>query len=297
MNRTLTADRIRGSLALTLTALIWGTAFVAQSVGAEHVGALTFNAARWLLGGTTLLPVIFLRRRRTPKQDKPALWRGGIACGAVLALGSALQQLGVAQTSVGRAGFLSVFYILFVPLLGLLLFRRRVTPLLWLSVLLALVGMYLLCMRERFALETGDALVLLSSVVFAIHILVVDHFAARCDGVMMSCIQFFAAAVFSALPALLFEAPTPAQIAPAWVTLVYAGVLSSGVGYTLQVVAQKWVEPTVASLLMSLESVFAALSGWVLLSQALSLREIFGCALVFTATLLAQWPQKAAPDR
>lgn len=290
---------------LVLAAFIWGTAFVAQSMGMDHIGPCTFNAARSFIGSVALLPVIwfFSRQKKaggvTDKKQGPwfldkALLVGGAACGLMLSGGSLLQQMGLTSTSAGKAGFLTSLYIVIVPVLGVFLGRRAGVKV-WLGVAIALVGAYLLSGNisgEGFSMATGDLLVILSAVFFSLHILVIDHFSPRVDGIMLSCVQFFVAGVVSLVFALIFEKPTFAGLLPAWGSLLYVGVLSSGVAYTLQIVGQQNVDPTVASLLMSLESVFAALSGWVVLGQPLSLREMAGCALVFGAVVLAQLPEK-----
>ncbi len=291
-------SRLRGNLLLLLTALIWGVAFVAQSVGAGYVGPFTFNCARSVLGGLVLLPVILIldkvgiTRKPQTKAEKKTLMIGGICCGAALAVASAFQQLGVARTTVGKAGFITALYILIVPLLGWLFLKKKVGKLVWIGVGLALVGMYLLCMTEDFSISFGDLLVLICAFCFSIHILIIDHFSPKTDGVRLSCIQFFTAAVISGILMLLFEQPDLSAILSAWMPIAYAGIMSSGVAYTLQVGAQRDTDPTVASMLMSLESVFALLAGWVLLNQALSVKEMCGAVLVFCAIILAQLPEK-----
>ena len=279
---------------LVLTALIWGVAFVAQSVGSEHVGPFTFLSSRSLIAGVALLPLIAFRRRTSPAPKTPAdrrnLWIGGLLCGCALTVASAFQQIGIAETTVGKAGFITALYIVIVPLFGLFL-KKRVPLMVWLGVVLAAVGMYLLCITEGFSISRGDFFVLLCAACYSVHILVIDHFSPRVDGVRMACIQFFTCGILSGIVMLIAEKPTADVLVAAWLPILYAGLLSSGVGYTLQIVAQKNVPPTIASLLMSLESVFSVLAGWVLLGQALSLRELLGCVLVFAAILLAQLPE------
>jgi len=287
---------VRGSLMLVLTALIWGLAFTAQSVGVETIGVFTFTFARNALAVVVLSPLLLRGRRAPAGAARPVggwkqLLIGGLCCGAVMFAGSVLQLFGIAQTSVGKAGFITTLYILIVPVFGLLL-GRKPKPAFWLSVVIALAGMYLLCVRQGFSMGRGDLLVLLCAVAFAGHILVVDHFSARLDGVQLSILQFLVSALLSLLPMLVIERPALESLRAAWAPILYTGALSSGVGFTLQVLAQKDVNPVVASLLMSLESVFAALGGWIILGQALSGREILGCALVFAAVLLVQWPSK-----
>ena len=286
---------------LVLAAFIWGTAFVAQSVGMDHIGPCTFNATRSFIGSAALLPVIsvFSKRGQTPAQPKKekrcwlfdrSLLIGGGACGLMLTGGSLLQQMGLVSTTAGKAGFLTSLYIVIVPVLGIFLHRRPGVKV-WLGVVLALAGAWLLSgATGGEAAATGDLLVIASAVFFSLHILVIDHFSPKVDGVQLSCVQFFVAGCLSLVFALIFERPALPDLIPAWGPLLYTGVLSSGVAYTLQIVGQKGLNPTVASLLMSLESVFAALSGWVVLRQPLSPRELLGCALVFAAVILAQLP-------
>jgi len=288
-----------GTVMLLITALIWGSSFAFQSMGMEHVGPFTFNTVRSVLGGVALLPVILLMDRlnrkngQNPKAgDKKTLILGGVCCGVALGVASALQQVGVSLTTVGKAGFITALYILGVPILGMF-FGRRPSVRLWVCVAIAVVGLYLLCMTDSsFALSRGDAIVCLCAVCYAAHIMIIDHFAAKVDGVRMSCIQFFVAAVVSVIPMLLTETPTWEGLMGAAVPMLYAGVMSSGVGFTLQILSQKHVQPTVASLVMSLESVFAVLGGVVLLQQMPTLREWAGCAVMFVAIILAQLPEK-----
>lgn len=287
--------QVQSSVMLLLTAAIWGVAFVAQSVGMDYIGPFTFNAVRSLIGGVALIPCIRLMRRGKAAQEDAAgqnrkmLLAGGVCCGVALAVASSLQQIGIQYTSVGKAGFLTALYIVIVPLFGLLR-KKRVPALVWAAVGIAVAGLYLLCMTGTLSVGKGDLLVLACAVCFSIHILVIDFFAPRVDGVAMSCIQFLVCGVLCAVPMLALERPGWTQILAAWLPLLYAGVLSCGVGYTLQIVGQRHMDPTVASLILSLESVISVLAGWVLLGQKLSGRELAGCALVFCAIVLAQLP-------
>ncbi len=300
--------RTLNNLLLVLTAFIWGCAFVAQSVGMDYVGPFTFNAARSILGGIALLPVIYVMNRgkkrkdalpdenmvkhaAEKKQERKTLLLGGICCGAALAVASSLQQIGIMYTSAGKAGFITALYILIVPIIGIFL-GKRAGKKVWIGVALAVVGMYFLCINGGFSIARGDFYVILCAVGFSVHILVIDHFSPKVDGVCMSCIQFFVSGILCGIPALIFEQPQIGGVLSAWMPILYAGVLSSGVGYTLQIVAQKKTDPTVASLLMSLESVFSVLAGWVILGERLSGREMFGCVLVFAAVILAQLPER-----
>ena len=289
---------MKNNILLVLTALIWGCAFVAQSVGMDYVGPFTFNMARFLIGAIVLLPMIwFMDRQRKTGAEKGAgqktLIIGGICCGIALAVASTLQQWGILFTTVGKAGFITAMYIVIVPLLGVFI-GKKVRPLIIGCVAIAVVGFYFLCMTESLRLGLGDFLVLLCAIAFSIHILVIDHFSPKVDGVKMSAIQFLTAAIISAVPTLLWEQPVFTEILQAWQPVLYAGVMSCGVAYTLQIIAQKNADPTVASLLLSLESVFSVLAGWVLLGQGLSLKEMFGCVLIFCAIILAQLPEKKA---
>lgn len=270
----------KNTLMLFLTAFIWGTAFVAQSVGMDYIGPFTFTCVRSLIGGFFLIPCIcFLDKWRAKndgaerqkkadrKEEKKNVILGGICCGLALCVASNLQQIGIQYTTVGKAGV-------------------RI----WISVAISVAGLYLLCITDKLVLAKGDILVLLCAVVFTIHILVIDYFSPKADGVRIACTQFFVTGVLSAIPMFLFETPRLSDIFAAAVPVLYAGVLSSGVAYTLQIVAQKDADPTVASLILSLESVFSVLGGWVILGQKLSIREIAGCILMFSAIILAQLP-------
>ena len=293
--------QMKNSLLLLLTAFIWGVAFVAQSVGGDAVGCFTFNGVRSLIGGIVLIPVIIFlddRKKKEPgtenfteqKGDKKTLITGGICCGIMLCIASNFQQFGISFTTVGKAGFITAMYILIVPILGLFM-KKKVGVKVWAGVVLAVIGLYMLCMTsERFSLSKGDFLVLICAFFFSLHILIIDHFSPKCDGVRLSCIQFFVCGFLSMITAFIFEAPSFGAILSGWLPILYAGVLSCGVAYTLQIIGQKNMDPTVASLILSLESVFSVLAGWVILNQTLSVRELLGCALMFLAIILAQLP-------
>lgn len=289
----------KNPLLLFLTALIWGVAFVAQSVGMDYVGGFTFNCVRCLIGSAVLLPCIFFldhwKEREQEKNDaadgskiqKKTLWIGGICCGLALGIATNLQQFGIKYTTVGKAGFITAMYIVLVPVIGI--FLKKTTGIkVWISVVLAVAGLYLLCMTEGFSIAFGDFLVMLSALVFTVHILVIDYFSPKVDCVRMSCIQFLVSGILSGVGMLLFEQPSLGAITAAWIPILYAGVLSCGVAYTLQIVGQKNMNPTVASLILSLESVISLLAGWVILGQSLSMKELFGCLLMCGAIVLAQ---------
>lgn len=283
--------QMRNSLLLLLTAFIWGAAFVAQSVGGEAVGCFTFNGVRSLIGALVLLPVIWLMDAKK-KEDQKTLIMGGICCGVMLCIASNFQQFGISFTTVGKAGFITAMYILIVPILGLFM-KKKPGLQVWLGVVLAMMGLYLLCMTsESFSLSKGDFLVLICAGFFSLHILIIDYFSPKVDGVRMSCIQFLVCGILSMVMAFIFETPEVSVILSGWLPILYAGVLSCGVAYTLQIVGQKNMDPTVASLILSLESVFSVLAGWLILNQTLSLRELSGCVLMFLAIILAQLPQK-----
>lgn len=294
--------QLRNSLLLLLTATIWGVAFVAQSVGMDYVGPFTFNAVRSTIGGLVLVPCIFLLNKinrksegdvNVPSENKNGkdLILGGICCGVFLFLASNFQQIGIMYTTVGKAGFITACYIVLVPILGIFLGKKTGITI-WISVVLAVIGLYFLCMKESISLGKGDFLVLICAFLFACHILVIDHFAPKVDGVKMSCIQFFVCGMLSSIPMFLWEKPELTALFQAWVPILYAGVMSCGVAYTLQIVGQKNMNPTIASLILSLESCISVLAGWVILNQKLTARELFGCAVMFGAILLAQMPEK-----
>lgn len=325
--------QIRNSLLLLLTATIWGTAFVAQSVGMEHVEAFTFTFARSIVGGIVLIPCIWflrwLKRREKAASvgvvqsagtmepcgatqssgvaesqgmasrdvmyaKRPLVtkveWIGGICCGLALCAASNFQQIGIAYTTVGKAGFITALYVVIVPIMGLF-FKKRVSFIVWICVVLSVIGLYLLCMTEgSLTLAYGDLLVLICAILFSVHIMVIDYFSPQGDGVVMSCIQFFVCGIVSGIIMLFVETPSLENILAAAMPILYAGVLSSGVAYTLQIVGQKDMNPTVASLILCLESVVSALAGWLILHEALTVRELIGCVLMFAAIVLAQVP-------
>ena len=290
--------KLKNALLLLLTASIWGVAFVAQSVGMDYVGPLTFNCVRSLIGGMVLIPcILFLDSRKDKKGDgikvpgdRKMLALGGICCGLLLCFASNFQQFGIQYTSVGKAGFITACYIVLVPIFGLFL-GKKCSPVIAGAVALSVAGLYLLCMTgDSQSMNKGDLLLMVCAVLFTLHIMVIDFFSPVVDGVKMSCIQFFISGIISGVGMLLFETPEISQILAAWVPILYAGVLSCGVAYTLQIVGQKGMNPTVASLILSLESSISVIAGWVILGQQLSSREITGCVLMFAAIILAQLP-------
>lgn len=289
--------RVKNGVMLFLTAFIWGTAFVAQSVGMDYLEPFTFNGVRSLIGGIALLPCIWLLHKLNGESKKEesgkVLLIGGLACGVLLFAASSLQQIGLKYTTAGKAGFITAFYIVIVPVLGIFL-HKKIGWKIWLAVVLALAGLYFLCITESFSIGKGDVLIFLCALIFAVHILVIDYFSPKVDGVKMSCIQFFVCGILSLPFMFTIETPKAAAMTAAWMPLLYAGVLSCGVAYTLQILGQKNVNPAVASLILSLESCFSVLAGWIVLGERLSLRESAGCVLMFVAIILAQLPDKKA---
>ena len=288
--------KAKNAFMLILTAFIWGTAFVAQSVGMDYLGPFTFNGVRSMIGGIALLPCIVILQKINGSSEpvsgtRKDLITGGIACGLLLFVASSLQQIGIQYTSAGKAGFITAFYIVIVPVLGVFL-KKKIGWKVWIAVAMALAGLYFLCMTEKLTVGKGDILIFLCAIVFSLHILVIDYFSPRVDGVKMSCIQFFVCGAASLLPMFLTETPKIGAMVNAWMPLLYAGVLSCGVAYTLQIVGQKNVNPAIASLILSLESCFSVLAGWVVLGERLSVREYGGCILMFAAIILAQLPDK-----
>lgn len=289
--------KTKNALILFLTAFIWGTAFVAQSVGMDHLGPFAFNGIRNFIGGIALLPCILLLDKLKLMDegtgDKKDLIRGGICCGIFLFVASSLQQLGIQYTTAGKAGFITAFYIVLVPVLGIFL-KQKTGWKVWVAVAIAIVGLYFLCITESFSIGKGDIYIFFCALVYAGHILVIDYFAPKTNGVKMSCIQFFVAGILSVPFMVIFETTTVEAVFASWGPILYAGVLSSGVAYTLQIIGQKNVNPAIASLILSLESCISVLAGWAILGEQLSSRELTGCVLMFAAIILAQLPDKKA---
>ena len=292
-----------GTLMLFLTAMIWGSAFLAQQSGMEHIGPFTMQAIRYLLAGAALLPFIGVCDRLGKFTKKPVSaaekrfqYGAGAICGVLLCVASILQQYGLLYTSVGKSGFITALYIVLVPLIGLL-FGRKTDLFTWLYALLAVVGLYILSVAGSFSVNLGDGLTLACAVFFAIHILYIDAVSARVDGVRLACTQFFVCSALSFAGMAILETPSWSAICSAWFPIVYAGVLSGGLAYTMQILGQQSVPPTLASMIMSLESVFAALFGWLLGGQTLNGRELTGCAVMFAAILLSQLPRPAKKQR
>lgn len=304
------SKKMMSNLMLLLTAIIWGSAFVAQKSGMDYIGPFTYGGIRTFIGGLVLIPVILIMGRMKKsgeetteaskhvklfdmKEDRTAII-GGLCCGMALFAAGSLQQFGLVYTTAGKAGFITTLYVVFVPIFSLFL-RKRVRPIMWICVLLGAVGLYLLCMTDAsFSLQRGDTLVLICAVAFAIHILVIDYFAPKADGVKLSCVQFLFAGALGLVCMVIFETPNLENILACWLPILYAGVLSSGVAYTLQVVAQKNADPTAASLILCLESVFSVVFGALLLHESMSMRELSGCAVIFLAVIISNLPEKKA---
>lgn len=313
-------NALKSSLLLLLGAFVWGVAFVAQSVGMDHLNAFAFNSTRNFIGVIALIPVLIWKIYRQKGEvnsvqplnledsSKPKscvsfiqnvrkiftkdLLVGGIICGTALCIASNFQQLGIQYSTVGKSAFITTLYIVFVPILGLF-FKKKVSIQVWIGVFLAMAGLYLLCMKdESFVLGTGDIYLLLCAFFFTIQITAVDYFAPKVDGVALSMMQFLVTAILSGVCMIFTEIPTWSDICGAAIPLLYAGVISCGIGYTLQIIGQKHLSATVASLIMSLESVFATLAGWLILHEVLSTKELIGCGLVFAAVVLTQLPCK-----
>ena len=297
-------NQVRQVVFPILAAFIWGTAFVAQDLCADSIGTFAFNATRYFIAVLALLVVIAVsdkakKNRPTPTaEEKKAankqLWLGGLCCGVALAIASNFQQAGlVAGTDAGKAGFITALYVVLVPVFGLF-FKRKVSLPVWIAVVCSVVALYLLCIKGEFSLAAGDLLILVCAVCFAVHILVIDHFTAYCDGVKLSCLQFLFAGIISAVCMFLFEDVDFAAIWSCILPLLYVGIFSCGVGYTLQILAQKDSNPTVVTILLSLESVFAVIAGAIVLHQQMTAREYIGCVVMFVAVILAQiqFPEK-----
>jgi drug/metabolite transporter (DMT)-like permease len=296
-------NEAKGTISLLITALIWGSAFVAQSIGMDYIGPFTFSAARDVVAIIVLIPVILLFTDKRGDGTYPPIWQqlkpdaitltGGAWCGLTLGIADTLQQVGISMTTAGKAGFITAIYIVLVPLMGVFI-GRRVRHIIIVCVALAMTGFYFLCINGDFEIAFGDLLVFFCAIFFALHILVIDHFLLKkAHSIKLSWVQFAIAFLFSAALTVLFESPTASMLWDAKWPILYAGGLSSGVAYTLQIVGQKYTEPTTATLIMSLEAVFAVLAGWLILGEVMTGKEIVGCVLVFVAVILAQIPLPA----
>lgn len=295
-------NNVKNSVFLFFAALIWGTAFVFQSMGNDYMQPFTFSAARNFLGFIVLIPVVLIKitnsRRESTKTKIPfkITLFGGICCGLALTTASLFQQYGVKYTSVGKAGFITTLYIIITPILGIFL-KRKCPWSVWIGAAASIIGMYFLCITDEFSISIGDILVFICAILFSVHILIVDNFAPKTDGVILSCIQFFVCFAISAVLALIFDATTLKQITDGIIPVLYAGVMSSGVAYTFQILGQKNFNPTAAAMILSLESVISAISGYISYSfgflsqdQSLTIIQILGCAIIFGAVIFIQIP-------
>ena len=287
---------IKGNIMLIIAALIWGFAFVAQSIGVDKIAPCTFNGLRIMVGCVSLLPVIYFSDRAKKKKgtyhktDLRVLILGGVVCGVFLALASTLQTYGLIYTMAGKAGFITAMYMIFVPVVSVFM-GKKINIKTVICVVLAMLGMYFLCVKDGIGnINKGDIMVLICAVLFTGHIMAIDYFSPKCDGVKLSCMQFFVAGVLNCIVMLAIDKPDWNLVLSCWLPILYAGAMSCGIAYTLQIIGQKHTEPTIASLLMSLESVFATLAGWLILNEVLSAKEAIGCVLAFTAIILVQLP-------
>lgn len=291
--------KIKGTLSLMLATVIWGLAFIAQSVGMDKIGPFTFQAVRCGLAVIFLFCCTLVTDRKDRSFEKwkdPVLWKSGVICGCALFVAASLQQIGLVYTDAGKAGFITAMYIVLVPILGLFLKKKPPKTAVF-SVILAVIGLYLLSCVGVTEINKGDLFLMGCALAFAVQISCIDRLAGSLDGLRLNCVQSLVVTVLSVPFVLLTETVDVSNIAACWGSLMFAGVLSMGVAYTLQIVGQKALEPTAAALIMSLESVFAALGGWLILNETMTGVELTGCGLVFAAVILSQLPEKAAnPD-
>lgn len=292
-------NKLRGSIALLIGTVIWGSAFIAQSVGMDYIGPFTFQTMRSVLAVPFLILVVFAmdrdRSHFVQNWFSPKLWKAGIPCGIALFVAAGLQQMGIVHTSAGKAGFITAMYIVLVPILGIFL-KKKPPVTAWISVALAVCGLYLLSCVGVTQVNIGDLYLLGCALGYAVQITLVDRMAGELDGLRLNCVQSFICGICSGAVMLATEEVVPANILACWIPLVYAGVFSLGIAFSLQIIGQKHLDPTPASLIMSLESVFAVLFGWLLLNERLTKNEISGCVLMFAAVILSQIPVKKSHD-
>lgn len=292
-------NKLRGSIALLIGTVIWGSAFIAQSVGMDYIGPFTFQTMRSVLAVPFLILLVFAmdrdRSHFVQNWFSPKLWKAGIPCGIALFVAAGLQQMGIVHTSAGKAGFITAMYIVLVPILGVFL-KKKPPVTAWISVALAVCGLYLLSCVGVTQVNIGDLYLLGCALGYAVQITLVDRMAGELDGLRLNCVQSFICGICSGAVMLATEEVVPANILACWIPLVYAGVFSLGIAFSLQIIGQKHLDPTPASLIMSLESVFAVLFGWLLLNERLTKNEISGCVLMFAAVILSQIPVKKSHD-
>lgn len=284
---------MKGNLILLLVAMIWGSAFVAQRSGMEYIGPFTYTGVRFFLGCISLLPLLlYLRGHSTPRVSavdgkRTSVWRVGVLTGTIMCIAVSFQQIGLVYTTAGQAAFVTCLYIVLVPLVGVFL-RQKITGNTWGGALLAVVGLYLLCVKEGFSMAYGDVLMLGSAFFWTIHILVIDRYANAVDSIQLAFCQFFVCALLSSVVAVITETITLNSLLDCAVPIAYGGVMSVGIAYTLQIIGQKYAEPAHAAVIMSMETVFGALSGYLFLNEALGLREFMGCIVMMAGMLLTQ---------
>ena len=292
------SKKMKANLLLFIAAFIWGTAFVAQKSGGA-IGSFTFNGIRTFIGGLVLLPLVIKNHKdkSLPLFTKEEL-TGGIVCGFFLFVAASLQQFGLAYTTAGKAAFITTLYVVFCPILSLIVHKKKTRPLVWLCVVLDVIGLYLLCMTDAsFSIQIGDTLVILCAVAFAGQMVAVDNFIDRIDGIKLSCIQFLFSGLLGIICMFIFEGPVSvSNIMTAWFPILYAGVISCGIAYTFQVLGQKEATPTIAALILCLESVFGVLAGAVILGETMTMREIFGCIIMFAAVVISNLPEKSSKE-
>ena len=301
------ANNIRSSVYLSLTAVIWGVAFVFQSMGNDSMEPFSFTASRYFLGFLFLVPILIIKYHHPrfladndeiplKKIPKKLTLIGGVLCGLALGIATMFQQYGVKYTTVGKAGFITTLYIILTPIFGLFL-RRRCHFTVWIGATAALFGMYLLCVKDGFYIEFGDMLVFVCAVFYTFHIMIIDHFAPKTNGVLLSCLQFFVSSVLCGILAFIFESPSLAQLQDGLIPVLYTGIMSSGVAYTMQILGQRNFNPTIAAMIMSFESVISAIAGYfayqwgfLTVEQSLSAVQIIGCIIMFAAVIFVQLP-------
>lgn len=290
----------KGELILLLTAIIWGTSFISQKLGMNYIEPFTFGASRFLLGAVALIPVILIfdalnKKKRNVKSVEETkrefsnkdLIMGGILCGSALFLGASCQQWGIVYTTAGKAGFITALYIVIVPLFGIFM-HKKINLLTWIGVVLAVVGLFFLCIQEDFSIQRGDIVVLVGTVFWALQIIVVDVYVDKTEGIKLSFVQFVTAGILSAIAAVIFENPDINEIIACGGPILYTAIMVVGVAYTLQIIGQKYTNPTVAAIILSMESIFAVISGAIFLNESMSAKELIGCILMFIAVIITQ---------
>lgn len=293
---------LKGELLLLLTAIIWGTSFVSQKLGMNYVEPFTFGASRFLLGALVLIPVILIfNKKNNANSENKIIYKrkdliaGGILCGTALFLGASFQQIGIVYTTAGKAGFITALYIVLVPLFGIFM-KKRISKLVWVGVSLATIGLYFLCIKEGFNIQLGDAIIMAGTIFWALQILIVDAYNDKTEGLKLSCVQFITAGMLSAIAAIIFESPSLETIIDCAGPILYTAVMVVGVAYTLQIIGQKTTDPNVAAIILSLESLFAVISGALFLKETMSIKEIAGCVLMFAAVIITQINPKEKTD-